>query len=192
MKTLTYFPIPEAEDAEWSGVGKVQQYVLFADAYWEAATQLREGFKENEMKPKQNAFPFLYLYSHSIELFLKAFILEKTGSHPRGHDIYSLSKELCKVIPGEGKRINIFAQVTCIQLGAYDKTGWIFKYPQDDSVLVSMEQAEHMLEETKKWIEEVRSDLGLTRETLPVLGPPMPQPKAQPDGGINSEAAAST
>jgi HEPN domain-containing protein len=177
MKTLTYFPIPEAEDEEWSGIEKVEQYVLFADSYWDAAVSLRDRFKNNEMKPKQAAFPFLYLFSHSLELYIKAFIQKKTGAHPRGHDIYSLSKELCRVMPGEGKRINIFAHVTCIQLGAYDKTGWIFKYPQDDTVLVSMEQAEHMLEETKNWIEEIRSDLGLSEDSLPTLGAPMPREK---------------
>jgi len=177
MKTLTYFPIPDAEDEEWINVTKEQQYFLFADSYWDAAAELLTVFKASGLKPKQRAFPFLYLFSHSIELFLKGFIVHKTGAHPRGHDIYALSKELCATFPGEGKMMNIFAQVTCIQLGAYDKTGWVFKYPQDDSVLVSMDQAEVMLLETKKWIEDLRTRIGLGRDKLPELGAPMPRPK---------------
>jgi len=78
------------------------QFLSFAEAYLDSACRLCKILKRSTRK---RTYPrsavVLYLAFHSVELFLKAAILNKSPNDDLGHDIKKLSNRYRNLYPGK-------------------------------------------------------------------------------------------
>lgn len=94
----------------WELVGKPipLQFLSFSEAYLDSACRLCSVLKQSTQK---RSYPrsavVLYLTFHSVELFLKAAILNKSPNDPLGHDIEKLSNRYRNFYPGKKFKFEI-------------------------------------------------------------------------------------
>jgi len=79
-----------------------QQFAAFADAYLDSASRLCKVLKRSTRKATyERGAVVLYLTFHSIELFLKATVLQKSPDEQLSHKIEHYEKRYRKLYPGK-------------------------------------------------------------------------------------------
>jgi hypothetical protein len=83
-----------------AGMGGSPDNLSLAQDYMEAAYVLSEAIAKGDWEDYRLAEPLMFLYRHSLELFLKGVM----GSKPKGHDLARLADEFAAFIQKEHKR----------------------------------------------------------------------------------------
>ncbi len=107
------------------GGGANQRYQHLGQQYYNAAEQLVESIKHQDIADHDVANPVLYLYRHSIELFLKAIMLGAAKTH----SLDTLADEYRDFIKDEfGSDCPEWIITRMKELGAIDPNSTAFRY----------------------------------------------------------------
>ena len=107
------------------GGGANQQYQHLGQQYYNAAEHLVEGIKHQDVADYEVANPVLYLYRHSIELFLKAIM----QGAAKTHSLDTLADEYRDFIKDEfGSDCPKWIITRMKELGAIDPNSTAFRY----------------------------------------------------------------
>jgi hypothetical protein len=110
---------------EQSGMGGSPDCLSLAQDYMEAAYALTETIRRGECEDFRVAEPLMYLYRHSLELFLKG-VLELDEKH---HDLAVLADKLVIFIRQEhGFETPIWISRRIKEIGAIDPRSTAFRY----------------------------------------------------------------
>ena len=84
-----------------NGMSIPQQFAAFADAYLDSAERLCKVLKISTRKASyERGSVVLYLTFHSVELFLKAAVLEKAPTEKLNHNIEHYGRRYRNLYPG--------------------------------------------------------------------------------------------
>ncbi len=107
------------------GGGANQRYQHLGQQYYNAAEHLVEGIKHQDVADYEVANPVLYLYRHSIELFLKAIM----QGAAKTHSLDTLADEYRDFIKDEfGSDCPKWIITRMKELGAIDPNSTAFRY----------------------------------------------------------------
>jgi len=126
-----------------------EDFGIFAKGYFNAALQLAESLFSKQNFPDYEAYPVVFLYIHSLELYLKNIIYKAAiiiafknieGIDKKlynNHDLKFLSKkatDILNLIFQKDKDIkNISNEILeiCTEISAIDKDSYSYRYPID-------------------------------------------------------------
>jgi hypothetical protein len=85
---------PKSVSIGWpiSGKPSPAEFRDFSDRYFRASRALCEMVANNKIEDYVASFPIIFLFRHSVELALKAVVLNQTGQSKGGHDLSKLVK----------------------------------------------------------------------------------------------------
>lgn len=102
-------------------------YQHIGQQYYDAAVLLLEAIKYGDATDAQLAHPVLYLYRHSVELFLKAAV----GSAAKTHDLAGLAGQFRALIKAEFKAdLPAWIDGRIKELAAIDPNSTSFRYSE--------------------------------------------------------------
>jgi hypothetical protein len=126
-----------------------EEFGIFAKSYFNAALQLAENLLSKQNFPDYEPYPVVFLYRHSLELYLKNIIYKvaiiMAFKNIKGidkklhnnHDLKFLSKKateiLNRIFPNDKDIENISNEILeiCTEMSVIDKDSYSYRYPID-------------------------------------------------------------
>lgn len=139
LDSIIFREPPDDLDENWFGTivgtfGGYRDFFTVAQSFRNAANCLIETHKNNYYE-YEILDPLLYLYRHSLELYLKALIKAHNNDcdvkKEYGHSLTKLFKQATVVVQGIGYEMPEKAQRIVAEMGEIDSASFSFRYDGD-------------------------------------------------------------
>lgn len=125
-------PDPSDHDPALTALPLHKRLSLTANAYWIAAQHLWTKKVDEAPTNPISYLPFIFLFNHAIELYLKELISIKKNEFPNGHNLEELFRETIATIPWSFKDEDFLVFHRMFLSGRFDPMNDQFRYPSVD------------------------------------------------------------
>jgi hypothetical protein len=149
--------VPNPIDEAWSAKAESRRLLDLADCFYEAA-QREIAFLVTQKDSKTiDALPSYFLFNHTVELFIKAMLLERTEMQTHGHNLSKLLAKLKEVFKEPELHIPNDVQKYFMQMQIVDLKNDNYRYPHTCGVTIKLQDFADVIQAVHSWMEQIKA-----------------------------------